>query len=112
MTNPYRELPYEVYLTTEHWRKTRERKLAQVDNCCENCPRVDSLEVHHLTYVRLGEELTEDLRVLCPICHREAHGIEPTIEDWRRARFMYGHETIKASRQMRVQRQMERKDLA
>jgi len=33
-----------------------------------------NLEVHHLTYDRLGDERMDDLEVLCPDCHRKAHG--------------------------------------
>lgn len=104
MNNPYKDMDYAVYLTTVHWEKLRERKLIQADHTCEKCPRHHGLEVHHLTYVRLGEELLDDLQVLCAICHREAHDIEPTANDWRRARFVYGSETLEAHAQMLKQR--------
>lgn len=95
MDNPYKGMDYQDYLTTEHWSQTRQRKLIQASNTCEQCNRHDGLEVHHLTYERLGEERLEDLQVLCPICHRKAHGIEPNARDWHRARWVYGHETLK-----------------
>ncbi len=104
MSNPYTNMPYDLYLTTTHWERTRRRKIGAAMEQCEQCGRRDGLEVHHLTYERIGEELPEDLQVLCPICHREAHGIEPTVRDWTRARFMYGSETIKAHQQMLRQR--------
>lgn len=98
MANPYRGWNYEDYLTTAHWQETRKRKLMAVGHKCQRCNRYHALEVHHLTYERLGEERMEDLEVLCPICHRKAHGIEPNAEDWRRARWVYGHETLNIQR--------------
>jgi len=32
------------------------------------------LEVHHLSYRRLGNELLSDLIVLCVGCHKKQHG--------------------------------------
>ena len=32
-----------------------------------------ALDVHHLTYERLGREKDEDLRVLCRACHGDEH---------------------------------------
>lgn len=108
MSNPYAGLDYEVYLTTLHWRNVRQRKLGEVGYRCEKCDRDKGLEVHHLTYERLGQESLEDLQVLCPICHREAHGMEPTAADWARARFVRGNETLKAHAQLLRQRQSKR----
>ncbi len=42
---------------------------------CARCGRIKSaanLQVHHLTYERLGNELPSDLQVLCHACHWEA----------------------------------------
>ena len=43
------------------------------DNRCETCGIEDSraypLEVHHLSYDRLGGELPADLKVVCRPCH-------------------------------------------
>ena len=35
---------------------------------------VDWLEVHHLSYARLGHEHDEDLYVVCRSCHSDLHG--------------------------------------
>jgi len=74
MTNRRREMPYTDYLQTAHWRETRKRKLMAVGCKCERCNNYRNLEVHHLTYDRLGDERMDDLEVLCPDCHRKAHG--------------------------------------
>ena len=39
-------------------------------------PHAYRLEVHHLTYERVGHEHPDDLIVLCPACHAAAHGLE------------------------------------
>ena len=67
---------YQEYLKSEHWRKTRARKLEESGNCCEKCPAKHMLSVHHLTYERLWKELMTDLEVLCDVCHKTAHGID------------------------------------
>jgi hypothetical protein len=54
--------------------------LRSADYRCERCGSpgdARSLEVHHLTYERLGRELPEDLMVVCWPCH--------DIEDAERA---------------------------
>lgn len=108
MTNPYKGMLYQDYLITVHWQKTREQKLKDAGYKCEQCPRDENLEVHHLTYERLGEERMGDLQALCPICHRKTHGIEPTSQDWSRARTAFGHETMEAHRQLMAQRRAVR----
>lgn len=41
---------------------------------CEECGATDvALHVHHLTYVNLGDEKDEDLKVLCEPCHKSKH---------------------------------------
>ena len=69
-----RTMPYEEYLQTWHWKLKREEKLRAVDNRCQLCNSGSGiLEVHHRTYERLGEELNEDLTVLCRLCHKSFH---------------------------------------
>jgi 5-methylcytosine-specific restriction endonuclease McrA len=75
-------LPYDDYLKSEHWRETRERKLLRSGYRCQGyrgfhvkCVAEGvQLDVHHLTYARLGRELESDLIVLCHDCHGKAHG--------------------------------------
>jgi 5-methylcytosine-specific restriction endonuclease McrA len=67
---------YPVYLRSPHWKRTRAAALKRAKSKCEECGSVDRLEVHHLTYVNLRQELPEDLRVLCRGCHEHAHGLD------------------------------------
>jgi hypothetical protein len=69
-----RAMDYNEYLRTEHWMHRREQKLRQAEYRCEMCHSSSvQLDVHHLTYDRLGEELDKDLRVLCRGCHVTFH---------------------------------------
>lgn len=69
-----RQMPYASYLQTRHWARMRRRALERAHFRCEGCPtRSRVLDVHHLTYARLGCELPDDLMVLCRPCHDFEH---------------------------------------
>src|SRR5262245_14671819 len=70
-----RAMPYPDYLRTPEWRRRRDRALARALWCCEwpDCRARKVLEVHHKTYNRLGDELDQDLAVLCPQHHHAVH---------------------------------------
>ena len=61
------------YLYSKHWRETRVRKLKDVGYKCEKCQQRGRLDVHHLTYARIGREKMSDLQVLCRPCHEKEH---------------------------------------
>lgn len=71
---------YQKYLRSEHWRSFRSAVLSE-RSTCEQCrlPRLSSLffygtdlDLHHLTYERLGHEEQRDVKVLCRACHEIA----------------------------------------
>jgi len=64
---------YLDYLESPEWWRTRKAALARADYHCERCGSLTSLEVHHRTYHRLGDENDDDLEVLCSCCHRAEH---------------------------------------
>jgi 5-methylcytosine-specific restriction endonuclease McrA len=65
---------YLEFLDTPEWWTTRKAALERADYACEECgARGVSLEVHHLTYQRLGVESPDDLEVRCRRCHEAAH---------------------------------------
>jgi hypothetical protein len=67
-------LPYEEYLRTPEWRARRQESLRRARYRCQMCNSPEPpLEAHHRTYERLGEELPEDLFVLCKTCHQWHH---------------------------------------
>lgn len=68
---------YAEYLRSHEWKKLRDRILRQRGKLCELCGagRFSGtvLQVHHLTYERVSEELDDDLAVLCRECHKRLH---------------------------------------
>jgi 5-methylcytosine-specific restriction endonuclease McrA len=73
-----KSLPYESYLHTVHWLNTASSARNRAGHKCERCGAVGSLEVHHLSYERIGEELPGDLEALCSSCHEDEHGLAPS----------------------------------
>jgi len=66
-----------VYLRSAHWRKKRAGALRRASYRCQSsgCGYRPSLDVHHLTYARIGWEWPGDLRVLCRRHHNEVHNV-------------------------------------
>jgi 5-methylcytosine-specific restriction endonuclease McrA len=62
---------YKRYLVSPQWRATRERAFAYHGRFCAVCGATRRLQVHHLTYERLGHELMSDFRILCKGCHKQ-----------------------------------------
>lgn len=63
---------YEKYITSSIWEARRKKHLKKHAHC-RACKRKDELHVHHLTYVRMGSELSSDLMTLCNRCHNYVH---------------------------------------
>lgn len=67
---------YEKYVKLDCWALRRLDYLRKHDHC-EGCGRKKSdeivLQVHHLTYERLGREEDRDLLAVCDECHRTFH---------------------------------------
>lgn len=61
---------YQKYLATPAWRNRRNRSLKLASYRCQKCAAGRGLQVHHLTYDRIGREWDSDLEVLCESCHR------------------------------------------
>lgn len=64
------------YLFSEHWSKTRRRLFGKnrQKRYCAGCRKDDvSLDVHHKTYTRLGNEKLRDLILVCRDCHSKIH---------------------------------------
>lgn len=77
---------YQDYLRSSHWHEYRKQQYRRAGYKCENCKATNEpLQVHHLTYERLGCEEKGDTVVLCQGCHREAHG-KSRIMSWEEIR--------------------------
>lgn len=64
---------YGEYLQSPAWRERRRAALLRSGSRCQICGATRALQVHHVTYVRVGEEFPDDLRVVCVECHVEIH---------------------------------------
>lgn len=70
---------YQAYLKSATWKKKRQERLSIDNHACVWCGATKNLQVHHLTYSRLGnEDVEKDLCTLCFGCHKK-------IEAWKRA---------------------------
>lgn len=59
------------------WKEARRRALKRAGFACQLCNSKDkTLNVHHRTYERRGNEQNNDIIVLCEDCHRKFHDIE------------------------------------
>lgn len=67
---------YLEYLSSDHWRKTRDRILDMWGGKCCLCSNRAS-DVHHNSYDRVGCETITDLVPLCRRCHKRFHGAMP-----------------------------------
>ncbi|MBA1335853.1 MAG: hypothetical protein HPY66_1671 [Firmicutes bacterium] len=68
-------MSYHDYLQTDHWKEFRQAALDHYGRKCSYCGRKTSLNVHHLTYERLGCEELSDVTILCKECHMKEHGM-------------------------------------
>lgn len=66
---------YQEYLSSKHWLGVRARfqQSPLSRQGCYNCGAHNSLNLHHKTYKRVGEERLDDLIYLCSDCHHDAH---------------------------------------
>ena len=65
---------YEARMRRADWREYhRLRILNRANGFCEACgKKTRCLDIHHLTYERLGHERDEDLQAVCRPCHPRA----------------------------------------
>lgn len=67
---------YEAHLASAKWKSLRRRAIEREGGLCQGCRLVDGIEVHHMTYDRLGDELLTDLVLFCIPCHERFHAKE------------------------------------
>jgi hypothetical protein len=66
-------IDYKSYLASPAWRDRRLGVIRRARGICERCRRWPIVNVHHLTYDRVGAEPLEDLLGVCIKCHDQLH---------------------------------------
>jgi hypothetical protein len=88
-----RRAQYDAYLASRTWRARRKAWYAAwltrhgTPPTCLVCDRAWCLRaghLHHLTYMRIGDERDDDLVPLCARHHRELHTVLDRSAGWRR----------------------------
>lgn len=64
---------YHQYLLSDDWKEKRKLILERDQNVCQFCRLLPAVDVHHLHYDNLFNELLEDLRAVCLECHHLIH---------------------------------------
>jgi 5-methylcytosine-specific restriction endonuclease McrA len=64
---------WEDHINSPEWRALRVRVLERAGGLCEGCRQAPAVQVHHLTYKHLGNELLWELVAVCDACHERAH---------------------------------------
>lgn len=106
---------YYEYIQSEEWKQTKKTlyKLYHKPRCycCGYYTEAENkagtpfkirrrIHVHHITYERLGEELIEDLILLCSRCHKAVHRLVKNNEEvgLKNAHIIYKIHRIKKRR--------------
>lgn len=70
-----RQHKYEAYIQSGRWERRKAEYYFLHEKVCWRCGVTSNIHLHHHTYVRLGNELNEDLVPLCQDCHRRVHDL-------------------------------------
>lgn len=69
-----KKIDYNLYLTTNHWKKVRRKAIKRADYKCQICSsRKGTLTVHHNNYECLFWEKPKDVICVCTRCHKTIH---------------------------------------
>jgi len=66
---------YADYLKSDHWANFRAEYFKYHKPVCAKCQSDKRIQLHHLTYERIGCELECDVIALCRLCHKAEHGV-------------------------------------
>lgn len=71
---------YHAYIKSSEWFKKRKKYIEKVGKFCEVCKTKKGINLHHMTYERLGKEYDEDMLFVCKVCHHQIHFGEKGIK--------------------------------
>lgn len=74
-----RQIRYQQYLASDHWKELRCEAINRWGDRCSNCS-VPKVEVHHLRYGTLYDVTTDDLMPLCRRCHEAVHSSKRLLD--------------------------------
>jgi 5-methylcytosine-specific restriction endonuclease McrA len=80
---PFVNQQYIDYIHGPVWKAKRLQVLTRDKYICQVCKVAKASQVHHKTYIRLYQELLEDLISVCTPCHRlitKAHRSSPSLK--------------------------------
>lgn len=87
VAEPTPEEHYAAYINSPQWKRRCAVAIERAGGKCQRCGYSKfsrRLEVHHLTYDRLGHERDEDLLVVCHECHAAADQERQAHEEQQR----------------------------
>lgn len=64
---------YSEYLKSSAWQSKRQQIFRRSGGRCEDCG-APAVQVHHLSYEHVGNELLDELMAVCLDCHEQYHG--------------------------------------
>lgn len=68
---------YKAYMRSPEWEAKKQERIAIDKGCCmcgRSLDKIKSVQVHHITYARLGNEnVLTNLCTLCGSCHQKIH---------------------------------------
>ncbi len=64
---------WEDHMASTEWQILRQKVFKRCNGMCEGCNERRAVQVHHLTYDRLGHEMLFDLVAVCLACHASIH---------------------------------------
>lgn len=68
------KVDYQTYMASKAWQRRRASYFAEGwPKCCVACGAGSNITLHHMTYVRLGNEASRDLIAICRECHERLH---------------------------------------
>jgi hypothetical protein len=73
---------YAEYLRSAHWALLKLNTIIARGMRCERCASLKDIDLHHLTYQRLGRELPQDVLLLCRMCHTKEHLVSSEERLW------------------------------
>ena len=76
-----RKSAYQWYLGSAFWRERQDACLRRANFTCERCKKRRATQVHHLTYLRVFNEMPSDLSALCYQCHKTIHWRQPANDN-------------------------------